>query len=93
MFYQNSNHHKLTGKMLRSTFAKGIPKNMFYRYHRNFDNKTFEEELQKQLPSVSEFESFQFQFKVILNQCPPLKQKLIPNNNKPFMPKPFVKLL
>ena len=53
--------------MLRSTFAKGKPKKIFYRCYRNFDNKTFEEEVQNQLPSVLEFESFQFAFKVILN--------------------------
>ena len=60
---------------------------MFYRCYRNFDNKKFEEQLQKQLPSVSGFESFQFAFKVILNQFAPLKQKLIRNNNQPFMTK------
>ena len=40
-----SDHHKLTGTMLRSTFAKGKPKNIFYRCDRNFDYKKFEEEL------------------------------------------------
>ena len=43
-----SDHHKLIGTMLRST--KGEPKKMFYRSYRNFGNKRFEEELQKQLP-------------------------------------------
>ena len=38
--------------MLRSTFAKGKPKKIFYRCYRNFDYKKFEEELQKILPSV-----------------------------------------
>ena len=42
-----SDHHKLTGTMLRSTFTKGKPKKMFYRCYRNFDNNKFEEELQK----------------------------------------------
>ena len=42
-----SDHHKLIGTMLRSTFAKGKPKKIFYRCYRNFDNKKFEEELQK----------------------------------------------
>ena len=42
-----SDHHKLIGTMLRSTFTKGKPKEMFYRCYRNFDNKKFEEELQK----------------------------------------------
>ena len=79
--------------MLRSTFAKGKPKKMFYRCYRNFDNKKFEEELQKQLPSVSDFESFQFAFKVILNQFAPLKQKLIRNNNQPFMTKTLRKAI
>ena len=53
-----SDHHKLIGTMLRSTFAKGKPKKMFYRCYRNFDNKKFEKELQKQLPAVSDFEYF-----------------------------------
>ena len=47
---------------------------MFYRRYRNFDNKKFEEELQKRLPSVSDCESFQFAFKVIVNLFAPLKQ-------------------
>ena len=66
---------------------------MFYRYYRNFDNKKFEEELQKQLPSASDFESFQFAFKVILNQFAPMKQKLIGNNNQPFMRKTLRKAI
>ena len=82
-----SDHHKLIGTMLRSTFAKGKPKKMLYGCYKNFDKKRFEEELQKQLLSVSNFESFQFGFKVILNQFAPLKQKLIRNNNQPFMTK------
>ena len=88
-----SDHHKRIGTMLRSTFAKGKPKKMFYRYYKNFDNKRFEEELQKQLLSVSNFEPFQFAFKVILNQFAPLKQKLIRNNNQPFMTKTLPKAI
>ena len=57
-----SDHHKLIGTMLRSTFVKGKPKKMFYRCYKNFDSKRFEEELQKQLLSVSDFESFHFAF-------------------------------
>ena len=88
-----SDYHKLIGTMLRLTFAKGKPKKMFYRCYKNFDNKKFEEELQKQLLSVSDFESFQFAFKVILNQFAPLKQKLIRNNNQPFMTKTLRKAI
>ena len=46
--------------------------------------KKFEEELQKQLPSVPNFESFQFAFKVILNQFA---------NNQPFMTKTLRKAI
>ena len=53
-------YHKLIGTMLRSKFSKGKPKTMFYRWYSDFDNKKFEEDLQNQLPSVSECESFQF---------------------------------
>ena len=88
-----SDHHKLIGTMLRSTFAKRKPKKIFYRCYRNFDKKKFEEELQKQLLSVSDCESFQFAFKVILNQFAPLKQKLIRNNNQPFMTKTLRKAI
>ena len=88
-----SDHHKLIGLMLRLTFAKGKPKKMFYCCYRNFDNKNFEEELQKQLLSVSGFESFQFAFKVIFNQFASLKQKLIWNNNQPVMTKTLRKAI
>ena len=88
-----SDHHKLIGMMLRSLFAKRKSKKMFYRCYKNFDNKGFEKELQKQLHSVSDFESFNFAFKVILNQFAPLKQKLIRNNNQPFMTKTLRKAI
>ena len=52
-----SDHHKLIGTMLRSTFAEGKPK-IFYLCYRNFDNEKFDEELKKHLPSVLDFESF-----------------------------------
>ena len=66
---------------------------MFYRCYRKFDNKKFEEELQKQLPSVLDFESSQFALKAILNQFAPLKQKLIRNNNQPVMTKTLRKVI
>ena len=34
-----SDHHKLIGTMLRSTFAKGKPKKIFYGCYKNFDNE------------------------------------------------------
>ena len=68
-------------------------KKTFYRCYRNFDNERFEKELQKQLFSVSDFESFHFPFQVISNQFDPLKQKLLQNNNQCFMTKTFRKAI
>ena len=42
---------------------------------------------------MSDFESFQFAFKVILNQFAPEKQNLIRNNNHPFMTKALCKAI
>ena len=42
---------------------------------------------------MSDFESFQFAIKVILNQFAFLKQKLIQNNNQPFMTKTLRKAI
>ena len=32
-----SDHHKLIGTVLRSTFARGKPKKIIYRCYKNFD--------------------------------------------------------
>ena len=42
---------------------------------------------------MSDFESFHFAFKVTLNKLAPLKQKLIRNNNQPFMTKTLRKAI
>ena len=68
-----SDHHKLIGMMLRSTFAKGKPKKIFYRCYKHFDNEKFEEELKKHLSSVLDFESFHLAFKTTLDQFAPFK--------------------
>ena len=62
-----SDHHKLIGTRLRSTFAKGKPTKIFYHRYKNFRNEKFEEELKKFLSSVLDFESFQLAFKTTLD--------------------------
>ena len=51
-----SDHHKLTERMLRSTFPKGNPKKIFYRSYKNFDNEKFKKN-----------QSFYFAFKTTLD--------------------------
>ena len=88
-----SDHHKLVGAMLRSTFAKGKPKKIFYRCYKNFGNEKFEQELKKHLSSVLHFESFHLVFKTTLDRFAPLKQKVLRSNNQPFMTKTLRKAL
>ena len=66
---------------------------MFYRCYKNFSNKRFEEKLQKKLLSVSDSKSFHFAFKVVINQFATLKQKLVRNNNQPFITKTLRKAI
>ena len=66
---------------------------MFYCCYKNFSNKRFEEKLQKKLLSVSDFKSFHVAFKVVINQFATLKQKLVRNNNQPFITKTLRKAI
>ena len=80
-----SDHDKLIGTMLRSIFAKGKPKKIFYRCYKKFDNEKFNEELKKHLTSELDLESSQLAFKTTLNRFAPLKQKTVRNYNQPFV--------
>ena len=79
-----SDHLKLIGTMLKSTFAKGKPEQIFYRCYKNFD---IEEELKKYLLSVLNFESFHLAFKMALERFAPLMQNIVRNTNQPVMTK------
>ena len=70
-----------------SPFATGKPKKLFYGGYQNSDNEKFEEELKKHLFSVLDFELFHLAFKTTLDQFAHLKQKVVQNNNQPFMTK------
>ena len=82
-----SDHHKFIGTMLRSTFAKGKPRKLFYRCYKNYDNEKFEEELKKHLSSVLDFESFHLAFKTTLDRFRLLKQNVVQNKNQAFVTK------
>ena len=42
-----SDHHKLIGLMLKSTFSKSKPETIYYRCYKNFDDKQFKETKRK----------------------------------------------
>ena len=88
-----SDHHKFIGTMRRSKFAKGKAKKILYRRYKSCDNEKFEEELEKHLSSVLDFESFHLAFKKTLDRFGSLKQKIVGNNNQPFEAKTLSKAI
>ena len=88
-----SDHHKLFGTMLTSTFTKGKLKKIFYSCYKNFDNERLEEELKKHLFSVQDFEPFHLAFETTLDRFAPLNNKLCKTTINSSSQKPFVKLL
>ena len=62
-----SDHHKLIGPKLRSTFTKEKPSKILYCCYKNFGNEQFEAELKTQILPESDFESFRLAFKLFLN--------------------------
>ena len=74
-------------------FAKSKRKNIINRCHENFDNKKFEEVLKEHLFSVLNFGSFHSTLKMSLDRFALLKQKVMLNNNQPFMTKTLCKAI
>ena len=79
--YDNGLRHervKLIISICRLAFAKGKSKNFFYRCHKNFDSKLFEE---TPILNLSESEislkSFETTFSLTLENCAPLNQKYL----------------
>ena len=86
-------HHKPVGMMPRSTFTKGKPKKIFYGFYKNFDNEKYEKE-----------PKFVFIFSPKFWIVPPcikndtrlictFEQKVVRNNNQPFMTKTLRKAI
>ena len=69
--------------MLRSTFAKGKPKIIFYRCYKNCGNEKFEEELKKHSSSKLDFGSFHLAFKTTLDRFCCAKQQLTLRDKNP----------
>ena len=58
-----SDHHKLIGTMLRSTFAKGKPKTMFYRCYETFTIKSLKKNYKNNYPQCQILNHFNLQLK------------------------------
>ena len=74
-----SDHYKLIMTILRSTFAKGKPKNFYYRCYKKFNFEQFQMELKEKLDEISNnsFDIFLEEFEICLDKFAPLKEKKI----------------
>ena len=71
-----SDHHKLIYTFLKSTYAKGKPKFVYYRCLKNFNIKLFKKNLSENLKNIgNSFEVFYETFKNTLDCYAPLKKE------------------
>ena len=90
-----SDCHKMVVTVLKTTFTKAKPKEIFYRSYKNFNNISFRENLRNELScgNVVNYSDFQLIFMHVLNNYAPLKKKLIRANNTSYMTKTIRKAI
>ena len=81
--------------VLKTTFTKAKPKEIFYRCYKNFDNIKFRENLINELlfSNLLSYSDFQCTFMRVLNKHAPLKKKLLRANNAIYMTKTLRKAI
>ena len=84
-----SDFHKLVLTVLKTTFVKTKPKELFYRDYKHFNHEYFEKDL---TCALSTFEKFNYQeldktFIEILNKHVPVKKKLVRASQTPYITK------
>ena len=83
-----SDPHKLIYTFLKSTYAKGKPKFVYYRCFNNFKKELFKKNLSENLKNIgNSFEVFYDTFPNTLDCYAPLKKKKICSNHNKFMMK------
>ena len=83
-----SDYHKMVVTVLKITYIKSKPKEIFYRDYKNFNNEKFREELKLALScSINSYTDFETQFLNVLNNNAPTKKKLLRANHKDYMTK------
>ena len=89
-----SDHHKMIGSFLKSTFRRLPPKNISYRDYKNFDSVTFLNELSKldfntlfENDEKEKYDILTEQMNLLLNAHAPVKTKVVRGNDQPFVTK------
>ena len=71
--------------VLKMTFKKAKPREILYRSYKNYNEDMFREDLNQRLACSKNHTEFQDGFLDVLNTHLPLKKKLVPANEVPYM--------
>ena len=88
-----SDHHKMIITVLKTTFKKSKPKEIFYRCYKNFDRDVFRNHLRAQLENCENYTQYKKRFLEVLDAHAPLKKKVIRANEVPYMTKSLRKAI
>ena len=79
--------------VLKTKFEKAKPKEIFYRDINNFYNETFKSLLRERLSTCKSYSKFEEVFIMSLDQCAPLKKKIVRANEVSYMTKTLKKAM
>ena len=89
-----SDFHKMIITVMKYTIPKSQPRELTYRNYNNFDQNSFETELEHALVlRGGGYNNFDEKFIEILNKHAPIKTKLLRANHKPFITKQLRKAM
>ena len=90
-----SDYHQLVLSIFKTTFVKAVPKEIFYRDFKNFDQNVFDEEVSKKFSEerVKNYKYFEEQFLKALNKFAALKKKVLRANHAPYVTKKMRKAI
>ena len=88
-----SDHHKMIITVLKTTFKKTKPKEIFYRCYKKFDRDVFRNQLGTNLANCKNYSQYKIRFLEVLNTHAPLKKKVVRANEVPYMTKTLRKAI
>ena len=91
-----SDCHKFVTTVLKASFKKALPKEIFYRDYKSFDKEVFQNELYLKLNNglnIKEYDLFEKIFLELLDEHAPIKKKFLRANNAPYMTKALRKAI
>ena len=85
--------HKMIVTVLKTTFSKSKPIEMFYRCYKTYDHENFRKDLRNALTDVSNYAEFETAYMNTLNKHAPYKKKTVRPNQAPYMTKTLRKAI